>query len=194
MVPITNITGRLGNQLFQYAYIYAQAREGNISDTFLQDPKYFEKYADEIRQIYGEGIGSLPQVSIHYRRGTNPHNPNEPKYSENPFYVNLSKTDYYEKAIEMFPDRDFLVFSDDVGEAKEKFKGGRFKVVEGQTDIEDFNMMASCQSNIIANSSFSWWAGYLNKHVDKVVVAPSKEHWYNSGIELTVCPPQWIRI
>ena len=64
--------------------------------------------------MFGQDIGYLDKVSIHVRRGGNWSNPNEPNYKDNPFYVNLSQTDYYEKAIAMFPVDKFLVFSDDM--------------------------------------------------------------------------------
>ena len=42
MIPLWKLSGRLGNQMFQFAYLYAQEREGNIPDIYLQDEKYFE--------------------------------------------------------------------------------------------------------------------------------------------------------
>lgn len=185
MIDVHNFSGRLGNEMFRQAYIYAQMRDGVIPDVYLQDEKYFEKYADEIKKMFGDGIGFLPYVSIHVRRGD---------YVNNPFYVDLTKTDYYDDAIAMFPDKQFLIFSDDPEFAKQNFIGKMFQVMEGQTELEDFNQMASCEHNIIANSSFSWWAGYLNPNPSKIVVAPSVEHWYSDNVERTVCPKNFIRI
>ena len=191
------IFGRLGNSLFQYAYIYSQMRRGEIPDIFIQDPKYFEEYRNELRGLFGEEIGYLPYVAMHIRRGKNPVNPNEPAYSENDFYVDLMKTKYYTDAIDLFPRRRFLIFSDDMKFVKENFQGEIFAYDESETDIEAFNKMASCTDHIIANSSFSWWAAYLSPKqagAEKKVVAPSVEHWYSDGTERTVCPPDWIRI
>ena len=44
MIDIHTFSGRMGNEMFRHAYLYAQLREGNIPDFYLQDPKYFEKY------------------------------------------------------------------------------------------------------------------------------------------------------
>lgn len=189
---IRSVMGGLGNNLFQFAYLYARVKDGTIPDIYLQDPAYFEKYAEEIKGLLQDGIGFIPFVSIHVRRGTNPSNPSEPAYADNPFYVNLSQTEYYERAINQFPKANFLVFSDDIEFAKTKFLGGRFQFIEGQTEVEDLNMMASCEHNIIANSSFSWWAAFLNPNPAKTVIAP--KNWHPDDIERTRCPSTWIRL
>jgi hypothetical protein len=186
--------GRLGNRLFQCAFLYAESRKRGI-DWYFQDPKFFESYEEEIKQLFGEGIGYLSQVGVHIRRASNPINPEEPAYHENPFYVDLTKTDYYERAMSMFPEDKFLVFSDDPDWCKEKFKDNpRVQVMEKGNEIDDFNLQSSCKSNIIANSSYSWWCAYLNPYPNKIIVAPSVKNWYTDGVERTKCPSQWIRI
>ena len=188
------IFGRLGNSLFQYSYIYAQMRRGEIPDIFVQDPKYFDEYKNEIKEMFGEGIGYMPYVAMHIRRGKNPINPNEPAYSDNDFYVDLMKTKYYTDAIDLFPRRKFLIFSDDIEYCKANFQGEIFGYDESETDLEAFGKMASCTDLIIANSSFSWWAAYLCPQENKKVIAPSVEHWYSDGVERTKCPSDWVRI
>lgn len=187
-------TGRLGNRLFQISYLYAQVKEGKIPDWYVQDFRYFDKYQKEIKHMFGDDIGYLPYVAIHLRVGGNPINPEEPKYIDNPYYVPLCKTGYYIDAINKFPNRKFLVFSDNIEFAKTYFEGDKFAFDDSENDLDSFNRMASCSDFIIANSSFSYWAAYLSPSVDKKVIAPTVNKWYNDGIERTVCPPEWERI
>ena len=193
MINIHALSGRMGNEMFRHAYIYAQFRDGVIPDVYLQDPKYFEKYADEIREMFGEGIGYLTQVGVHIRRAGNPINPDEPKYSENSFYFNLSESDYYERAMALFPEDNFLVFSDDPEWAKEKFKDNpRVQVMEKGNEVDDFNLLASCKDIIMANSSWSWWASWLNPNEAKRIIAPKQ--WFADGIQRIKLLESWEQI
>ena len=181
MIPMWKLTGRLGNQMFQYAYLHAQVRDGIIPDVYVQDFAYFEEYANELRRIYGQGIEPIDQVAIHVRRGD---------YVNNPFYVDLTKTDYYERAMAEFPNAEFLVFSDDIEWCKQQktFEGCEFS--EGNDEITDFNLMAGCKGIIIANSSFSWWGAFINPN--RKIVAP--KFWYADGEERTKIPKEWTRL
>lgn len=182
------ILGGLGNQMFRFAYLYAQMNDGVIPDTYVQDVKYFKKYEKDIRAIFGIGITRRERVSLHVRRGD---------YVDNSFYTNLSATDYYERAIEQFPDEKFLVFcadrQPDVDDAKdmewckEHFQGERFEFFQGKDEVEDFNAQAGCKGHIIANSSFSFWCAYVG---GGKTVAPSA--WFTDGRQRVGLPDEWI--
>lgn len=184
MVNPTQLGGRLGNQMFQLAYLYSQVKEGKIPDIYVQDFRHFDKYSDEIKKWFGEGIGYLPYVAIHLRRGD---------YVNNPFYVDLAKTGYYIDATNLFPNRKFLIFSDDVPFAKTYFEGDKF-AFDDSNEIEAFNRMASCDSHIIANSSFSAMAAWLSPSLTKRVIAPTIDKWYSDCVERTFLPETWIRL
>ena len=56
----------------------------------------------------------------------------------------------------------------------------------------DMYLMSICKHNIIANSSFSWWAAWLNQNEKKVVIAPSK--WQNGADIEDIVPEEWVRM
>jgi hypothetical protein len=175
--------------MFQYAALYKLAKD-NHTDFYFQDPKWFEGCEDEIKKLFGDGIGYLPYVAIHLRVGVNPTNLEEPAYLENPFYYPLAKSGYYINAINLFPDRKFLVFSDDILFAKKYFEGDKFAFDESENDIDSFNQMASCSDFIIANSSFSWWAATLNFGNIFSPIVEARTGWNN----VEFVPGNWPRI
>lgn len=182
--------------MFQGAFLYSLVKKGEIPDIYVQDFKYFENCKEEIRSMYQQGIPAKKNlVALHLRRGD---------YVNNGFYVDLTKTDYYEKAIKEFPDEKFLLFCADrqgVGDMRDRqwcidwltSKGVPFEVWYGDNEIDDMNAMASCKGQILANSTFSMWSAFINPYKEKIV-AP--EQYYSDGVERTVFPKDegWIFI
>ena len=55
--------------------------------------------------------------------------------------------------------------------------------------------MSLCDNNITANSSFSWWGGWLNENPNKIVIGPSK--WFGNDIlhyTGDIIPNNWIKL
>ena len=130
-------------------------------------------------------------VGIHIRRGD---------YLKNWKYRGLCGIDYYQKAIayilEHIKSPKFFLFSDDIDWVKENIspllKGYDVTFVNWNHSInsyKDMQLMAMCKNLIIANSSFSWWAAYLNQN-DPIVVAPEK--WINSFMDFRIQYKDWI--
>ena len=185
------IFGGLGNWMFQSAYIYSQWRKGYIPDLYVQDESHFRDFAEEIKALHKANIEPVDMVSLHIRRGD---------YVDNPFYVDLTQTDYYQKAVESFPEEtEFLVFcadrqegSDDEADrawcahfVEENLPKRKYWFHVGEDEIDDFNTMAGCTSHILANSTFSWWAAYVG---GGKTVYP--RNWYADGVERTKFTPQ----
>lgn len=110
--------------------------------------------------------------------------------------------EYYIKAIkylnERIPNLHLFLFSDDHEWVKENINLSIPYTLVSHNDssknIEDLKLMSICKYNIIANSSFSWWAGWLNKDPKKIVIAPQK--WYNnfSYSSSDLLPDEWIKL
>lgn len=191
-----DIFGGFGNSLFQYAYLYAQMRKGEIPDLYVQDEKYFAPYKEELRTLYGAGIEPIDMVSLHIRRGD---------YVGNSFYVDLTETDYYHKALAEFPEETFLVFcadrqpkSDDKSDmawVKEwlttEFPDRKFQFFQGKDEVEDFNAQAGCKGHITANSSFSWWSAFVG---GGKTVTPNAEKWFTDGQQRISLPEEWLKL
>lgn len=186
MKAARTIIGGLGNLMFIKAYLIGQCMEGEISDTYVQQYSRWKQWAPQIKATFMEGIkpGSLDKVSLHIRRGD---------YLKAGIYVNLAETDYYQKAVVLFPEETFLVFcKDNQGWEQDKadrewcrqfldtFIPGRYELVnKDNKEEEDLNMMASTTAIIMANSSFSWWAAFLGEYPGKKIITPKE--WFVPG-------------
>ncbi len=106
--------------------------------------------------------------------------------------------EYYKQAIDLVHSRvskpHFYIFTDDLPWAKEHIPFPEpFTIMSGGT-VEELILMASCRHNIIANSTFSWWAAWLNKNPEKIVIGPKV--WFADEKMGTsdILPASWIRI
>ena len=139
-------------------------------------------------------INKVHSVSIHIRRTD--------YLSEKMSKVyRVCPISYYENAVNLikkkYPNAFFFIFSDDISWAKENItfaKNAFFVSGQGVKDEEELILMSRCQHNITANSSFSWWAAWLNNNPEKIVIAPKK--WYiNPENELPgLIPESWVKI
>ena len=110
-------------------------------------------------------------IGIHIRRGD---------YLKLENYHSIQSLEYYNKAIKIIEKNNnidyILVFSDDIKWCKKNFKDKKYVFIENQFNTEDLALMSYCNHNVISNSSFSWWASWLNNNTNKIVIAPKK--WF----------------
>ena len=134
-------------------------------------------------------IHSEVSVSIHIRRGD---------YLTMPEFGILNQT-YYRDAIELINSRIenavYFIFSDDPEwvRSQDLFSDHRFQIIQDPDldDLESFLIMANCKHHIIANSTFSWCAAYLQDDITKLVIHPlriSREQFYPTDY----FPPHWL--
>lgn len=102
----------------------------------------------------------------------------------------LIKTDWYYEIlnkIENLKDFELLIISDNILEVQIKKEFSEFMPIYIQESPElDFMLMLNADILIISNSSFAWWAGFLNNKSNKMVYAPKNWVGVNAGIEYPI--------
>ncbi len=104
-------------------------------------------------------------VCIHIRRGD--------MYSNLKMY--LISVDYQKQAIKLankLLTNPSFILSDSIDLAKKELNDLSNITFINRSTLEDFLIMSKCGNNIIANSTFSWWAAYLNRSSEHLTIAP----------------------
>lgn len=182
------------------SYLEIPVIEGNLKlDGYYQNEMYFKEYRNEILNLFEidettnqyltekySDITFENTCSIHVRRGN---------YVERQHFHPLQTIEYYKRAISIIGEKTlFLIFSDDIDWCKSNLDFIENKIfISGNLDYQDLYLMSMCNHNIIANSSFSWWGAWLNRHINKKIIYPS--FWFNNGPDSSqIGGENWIKI
>lgn len=157
-----------------------------ILDGYWQSYRYFEPYSEVIQSAFAfqpftsteneellQQIEQSESVALHVRRG-------DYNTKRGRAFHGLLKPDYYHKALKLIQSKvnnpEIFVFSDEIDWCKKTFSfdfPAHFVDSNSTSSgIDDMHLMAACKHNIIANSSFSSWAAWLNTNKNKLVYAP----------------------
>lgn len=183
---------RVTEQLFkQWNNEVAPEKWNTISffDGFWQDIDLYKDCWEEIiadfkyREIQDvanmkmlQEIKNTDAVSVHVRRGD---------YSGD-YKFDILGTEYYSKIIcsiqEKKPESIFYFFSNDPAYIKNNYSWLDRKVIVdinyGKDSYKDMILMSACKTNVVANSTFSIWASFLNENDDRIVFYPS--HYFRN--------------
>jgi len=143
-----------------------------------------------------EKIKMTNSCSIHLRRGDYISNK-----STNEVHGVCSLNYYYDailKLSELTKIDHFFIFSDDPDWVSKNLElEVPFTLVRHngpERNYADFELMKSCNHQIIANSTFSWWAAWLNNDMNKIVVAPKRWFLSNEFDTKDLIPDNWLKI
>ena len=148
---------------------------------------------DGINRSFAEKLEKECSVSVHVRRGD---------YLGNETWNTVTK-EYYLKAIDIIKLKTenkckFYFFSNDIEWVKSNLADSsiNFEIVEfnkGKNSYKDMYLMTKCKYNIIANSTFSWWAATLNTRKN-IVFCP--KIWKNQDLKngYDIYFNDWIKI
>lgn len=191
-------------QAATYEAAFASAPDNTLLVGYWQSERYFEPAADVVRrdftfageppELSGEILDSAA-VGVHVRRGDY-----AAPGSTHDYHGTLDPG-YYDAAIAHVAGRvrveRIFVFSDDPEWARRAlhFDLPTTHVGEmGYADWQEMQLLSLCRHQVIANSSFSWWAAWLNDHPEKIVVAPKR--WFSDPAANSddLVPPGWHRL
>jgi len=110
--------------------------------------------------------------------------------------IRILDQDYYRQAMahieQQVEDPHYFVFAQDMDWARENIRSRypvSFATEKGPYEgvIQDLYLMTQCRHYILSNSSLHWWAAWLNRPTEKIVVAPSTG-WPNTDM----LPESWL--
>lgn len=174
---------------------------------YFQSEQYFEGIKKRIHQIYKirkeyqvdpyellKLDKQKPYIAIHIRRRDYLNFGDHTLGGKNlalPFI-------YYRRSMEALKNiNDYTVVfvSDDIDFVKKNFSVPNAVYSTNCSEIEDFQVIKNADVIICANSSFSWWAAYLNTKATHVF-AP--EYWLGFKVKREypcgITPPNWHKV
>lgn len=183
---------------------------GVYLDGYWQSEKYFDRIAASLRADFAlrapltcerlalssDIAAAGHAVSVHVRRGD---------YASNPVvgaHHGTVPAEWYAEAMARMiadvPDASFFVFSDDPEWARAHLPATSpiafiVPAADGR-DEEDMHLMSRCRHHVIANSTFSWWAAWLNPSPDKRVIAPRRWFLDPARDARDIVPEAWERL
>ena len=165
---------------------------------YFQSARYFDDFADEIKaelrpkaapagELAAAIAAAAYPAAVHLRRGDYCRPENE--------ILQVCTPAYYARAAAAVkaahPDATLFVFSDDVDWAKQNLNTADLPAVFAPrgSAVGDMALMEQCRGFVLSNSTYSWWAQYLAKTSDKLVLAPEK--WYAHTKKSALYLPDW---
>ena len=206
-----NYPKKFNEKEFEYSEKANSLREPVFAVGYFQSFKYFKGFEDYIKNLFvfsedklsKENTDLIPilkredTIAVHIRRGDYISD-----IVTNQFHGSCN-FEYYIEAISIVNSKvenpTFVFFSDDSKWVKENFENLTCDKIfidhnKGLNSWADMYLMSICSHNIIANSSFSWWAAWLNPNPQKIVIAPKR--WFQAKeIDINaLIPKEWIMI
>lgn len=184
---------------------YTVKNKNIFIDGSFENPKYFESIRDillkEITPVHPllehnkplmDKILNSQSVCVSVRRG-------DFLNGKNKSIFDVCGTEYYLKGMDEMKKRlenpVFVIFSDDVEWASDNLirDDSEFISEKGDDPVwEKLRLMYSCKHYIISNSTFSWWAQYLCRNPEKIVISP--DIWYKDDRPSYLISENFIKI
>lgn len=191
------------NNKFELETLYTKYMFNTYFSGYWQSYKYYENFEHVVKnslqlpeiknlkaRIILKKIISENSCFVHFR-----------SYEEE--FGNRLNFNYYLKALDKIKNRSknvsFYVFSDNIFLAKNFLEKIKYKlnfvdiklVNSISKTIVDFTLMTKCKHAVIGDSTFSWWAAWLNSSKEKIIICPSGLPYLK---DKQWTPKNWIHI
>ena len=190
----TDAGGELG-----YDDLIWSIKKRTLISGFFQSTRYFDGYESQIRDWFSPSASTAEAVARLMR--TLPVPPSEmiAVHIRRCDYAGLTynggvwalPAEYHERVLGQFPtDAPIALFSDDPVDAARLLPRPPAWTAPKGAAATDLFLMAGFRRMVIANSTFSWWAAWLNTQPGKVVVAPEyfigwqTKRWFPADIRV----------
>ena len=190
---------------------------------YFQSYKYFDMYKKaifrlvkiELKQlamstIYNKDINFDTTISIHFRLGDYKKLQDFHPILTNEYYIdainivlnqrsttnNKPVNNVIKTVLYFCEDDDFDEVLEKIYNLEQVFPELIFvRADNALNDWEQMILMSLCSSNIIANSTFSWWAAYFNANPTKTVCYPATWFGPKAGHDTSdMFPEDWLKI
>jgi hypothetical protein len=175
------------------SYKYFDSKKGTLLKLFrINEQK--KLIIDELKPSSDKN-----NISMHFRLGDykniqDYHPLATYEYYENALsFILLKKPDCAHKVIYFNQSEDNILVHEYIEKLRRKFPSVEFeKANDSIPDWKQLLLMSCCDDNIIANSTFSWWAAYFNENPSKIVCCP--KIWFGPKLSHNTCdlfPADW---
>jgi len=175
-------------QSFKYFEFIKSALQAEITPKNPLD-RHYQSYLKEIQ--------SSTSAMVHVRRGDYVHLASAAKVHG---FIGL---DYYRQGMRRILEKNrntqFFIFSDDLNWAKKNLPHREKSTLiqslpSSDAVIQELELMTYCQNHLIANSSLSWWAAWLSKNPNGLILCP-KQWTTDANMNWSdLLPNSWQRI
>jgi hypothetical protein len=163
-------------------------------EEILRNDFKFKQELDSKNKNILEEIQKTESVSIHIRRG------DYTKLSHVNYFFQANWVNYYGIALNYISKNaskkplKYFIFSDDINWCKSNIMIPAIFVENDKKDgWKDLMLMSNCKHNITTNSTFSWWAAWLNNNPDKIVTTPKRWFMDNTDSNL-ITLKDWVKL
>jgi hypothetical protein len=177
--PDMFISNEIKNSNSYFGYFQSERYFANIKSKIRDKILIKKQFSDQFESKYGKYFRENKVLAVHYRFG------DYLEYGEDSLGgKNITLPDiYYNNALKLVQNLDnylIIIVTDDLKACSSRTAHLSNKLLVSDSEIMDFQILMNADKLIIANSTFSWWAAYLNKK-NPEVFAP--KYWMGFKIK-----------